>query len=51
MQNEMIYKEMYYRLFGKVCDVIEHINNIDEAKALLIKATQETEKMFEEYEE
>ncbi len=44
-----IYKEMYYHLFSVVADVIEKGENIDEVKALLVKAEQETEEMFMNY--
>ncbi len=36
---------MYYRLYGKVCDVIENADTLEEAKMLLVSSTKETEEM------
>ncbi len=51
MNEENLYKGMYYYLCGKVCDVIEKAENFEQAKEMLINVTQETEKMYIEFEE
>ena len=50
----MTYKDLYFHLFGAVCDAIEEIekNNYGMAKERLIKVQQECEeKYIEEIEE
>ncbi len=48
MDEQGIYKDMYYYLCSKVCNVIEQAKTLTEAKETLIKATQRTEKMYME---
>ncbi len=50
MNEHNLYKDMYYYLCGKVCDVIEKAETLDEVKEILTEATQQTEKMFVEFE-
>lgn len=44
----MRYKELYFHLFGAVCDAIEEIenNNYGTAKEMLIKAQLECEEKY-----
>ncbi len=51
MNEQEIFKAMYYRLFGKVCDVIEKAENFERAKKMLINATRETEEMYMKFEQ
>ncbi len=46
MNNTEIYKEMYYRLYGEACNILENAETLDEAKRRLIVVTQETEEMY-----
>ncbi len=46
MDEQELYKAMYYRLLGKTCDVIEKAHTLEQAKENLITATRETEEMF-----
>ena len=51
MKNDLdMFQKMYYHLFNAVTDALEK-NNMEEIKASLIKAQQETEEIYVSWDE
>ncbi len=51
MNEENLYKKIYYYLYGKVCDVLEEAETLEQVKEILTEATQQTEKMYIRFED